>query len=321
MNPPRCRRLHRLFFAGAVSSACLMARGQTPPGPAADLPPVPAFQPHTEMFRKLLAMPAAEQEQWLAGRTPQSRQLLEAKIHEYQAMNPETREAVLRATELHEYLQYFIMAPAADRSSQLAQIPGEYRGIVSNRLQVFTILPPDLQKEVLAGKTTAEYFLGPEPAAARVSKATYSPPPMPPEPVTYLSRLPAEQRQKMFASFQHFFDLDSDDRRKTLATLPPGERGQVERTLGALERLPAEEREQGLRSLSLLAGMTDEQREAFFRNAALWRVLPPAERQTWHKLVAHLPPMPPGADGLLTPPMPPEAASRSGLSAATNPSN
>ncbi len=321
MNSPSRRRLRRLLFAAAVSSLCVMVRGQTPSSPVTNPPPMPAFQPRIELFRRVLAMPATEREQWLANRPAQSRELLEAKIREYRAMTPEAREAVLRATELHEYLQFFIRASAGDRSSQLAQIPPEFRKIVGDRLREFGILPPELQQEVLAGKTTAEYFLGPGPGAVKRARTAYPPPPMPPEPLTYLSRLPPAQREKMYASFQHFFDLGDDDRRKILATLPPAERGRVEKILQSLERLPQEQRAQGLRSISILAGMTDEQREAFFRNAALWRELPPAERQTWHKLVAHLPPLPPGAEDYPYPPMPPAPAPRAGLSAATNPAN
>jgi hypothetical protein len=313
MNFPLRRRLRRLFLPGVISGFCLLARGQTNTSPVAGPPPLPVFQPRIEMFRKVLAMPPTDREQWLANRPASSREVLQAKIQEYQAMNPEAREAVLRATELHEYLQYYIQMPVAERSPQLAQIPPQYQKIVGERLREFDILPPELQKEVLAGKTTAEYFLGSGLVVTPSNKANYPPPPIPPEPLTYLSRLSSAQRQQMYASFQHFFDLGIDDRQKILATLPAVERGQVEKTLAGLESLPKEQREQGLRSISILAGMSDDQREAFFRNAALWRELPPTERQTWHKLVAHLPPLPP--------PMPPMPVARGGLSAVTNPLN
>ena len=298
----RCGLLS-LFFSGAVSSFCLTVGGQTMPAPAAATPdaitmtaaskppPLPAFQPRIEIFRKILAMTAAQQEAWLTNRPPQVRPQLEAKIREYQAMSPGAREAVLRATELHEYLEYFIRTPVADRSSQLAQVPPEYRDIVKEKLQEFDVLPPQLQQEALTGKTTANYFLNPR--LLVVSAARRVNPPMPPEPLRYLSRLSSAQRQEMYTSFQHFFDMSGDDQQKILSTLPPAERGPVAKTLHDLESLPREQRDRGLQSITMMADMSDEQRQAFFKNAELWRQLPPAERQTWRKVVAHLPPMPP----------------------------
>jgi hypothetical protein len=304
MNSSLRRGLLSMFFWGAATGLCPTAGGQTlsaatvaTPGAitltvSTNLPPLPVFQPRTEFFRKVLAMSAAQQEAWLTNRPPQVRPQLEAKIREYQAMSPEAREAVLRATELHEYLEYFIKAPVADRAPQLAQVPLRYRATIKMKLDEFNLLPPGLQQEVLAGKTTANYFLNPRPPAFRIAHRAATPPPLPPEPLGYLSRLSPAQRQEMYASFQHFFDLDNDARRKILSTLPPVERGTVEKTLHDLENLPPEQRDRGLRSISTLAGMSDEQRQAFFENAELWRQLPPSERQTWRKVVVHLPPMP-----------------------------
>jgi hypothetical protein len=303
MNSSFGRGLRWVFFWGAASSLCLTAGGQTLPAPAvatttvaSNLPPLPVFQPRTEFFRKVLAMTAQEQEAWLTNRPPQVRPQLEAKIREYQAMSPEAREAVLRATELHEYLEYFIKAPVANRSAQVEQVPPEYRDTVKEKLREFDLLPPELQQEVLAGKTTANYFLSPRPLAVSVMRRTtppMPPPPMPPVPLSYLSRLSPDRRREMYSSFQHFFDLSGDDQQKILSTLPPEQRGPVAKTLHDLESLPREQRDRGLQSISTLAGMPDEQRQAFFKNAELWQKLPPAERQTWRKVVAHLPPMPP----------------------------
>jgi hypothetical protein len=303
----RCGLLS-LFFWGAASSLCMTVGGQTLPAPviatpgaitttlASNLPPLPVFQPRTEFFRKVLAMTAKEQEAWLTNRPPQVRPQLEAKIREYQVMSPEAREAVLRSTELHEYLEYFIKAPVANRSAQVEQVPLEYRDTVKEKLREFDLLPPELQQEVLAGKTTANYFLNPRPLAASAAHRAnppMPPPPMPPVPLSYLSRLSSDQRREMYSSFQHFFDLSGDDQQKILSTLPPAERGPVAKTLHDLESLPRAQRDRGLQSISMLAGMSDERRQAFFKNAELWQKLPPAERQTWRKVVAHLPPMPP----------------------------
>ena len=313
-----------VIFWGAGFGICLTVGGQTIPAPAvaslgaitttiaSNLPPLPVFQPRIEFFRKVLAMTAAEQEAWLTNRPPQVRAQLAAKIQEYQAMSPDARAAVLRATELHEYLEYFIKAPVSNRSTQIAQVPLQYRATVMEKLREFDLLPPELQQEVLAGKTTANYFLNPTPLAARTvhrPNPPMPPPPLPPAPLSYLSRLSADQRQEMYASFQHFFDLDNDARQKILSTLPPAERGPVAKTLRDLQQLPREQRDRGLQSISALADMSDEQRQAFFKNAELWQQLPPAERQTWRKVVVHLPP-----------PLP-DPASFEGPALVTNPPN
>lgn len=332
MKNPRWRCFLLLVVCGATPVFFPGAQAQTPAAPPAmtvtgatnNIPPLPVFQPRVEMFRKLLAMSADEQQAWLSNRPPEVRGLLAAKIQEYGTMKVEQREAVLRATELHEYLQYFLNLPEADRTAQLPQVPIEYREVVSNRVRQFALLPPELQQEVLAGKTTANYFLNPAPPmpppVRTMRPPSTPPPPLPPvSPWGYLSRLSPEERQNIYASFQHFFDLNEDDRQKILATLPPDERAQTAKTLSDLERLPREQREQGLLSLSRLAAMTDDQRQAFFKNAALWRELPPTERQTWHKLVVHLPPLPPGAEQS---PLPPSAgASHDATAVATNPAN
>jgi hypothetical protein len=314
----------RLVLAlSAACGLCVTANAQTPPATptgvitkslSTNLPPLPVFGPVTELFRKVLAMTETGREAWLTNRPSQARSGLEAKIKEYLAMKPEAREAVLYATELHEYLEYFIKAPAADRGSELAQIPLEYRATVREKVAEFGLLPPELQKEVLAGKTTAEYFLSPA-SPPRIRHPLRPPVPMPPlppprEPLKYLSRLSPGERQSIYASFEHFFDLNNDDQQKILAMLPPNQRGPVEKTLRDLDGLPKEQRDRGLQSVGILAGMTDEQRGTFFRNAELWEKLPSAERQTWRKVVAHLPP---------PPPMPPQP--HEGLSFATNPSN
>lgn len=322
--------LRRWLFWGAAFGCCLGAFGQTPPpgqtaisaNGSVNLPPMPVFQTRTGLFRKILAMPAAEQESWLTNRPAQVRPQLEAKIKEYEAMTPEARESILRATELHEYLAYFIKTAPANRSTQLAQIPAEYRAAISEKLREFDILPPELQQEVLAGKSTASYFLNPAPARAGAPHPAHPPMPMPPSPeaLQYLNRLTPGQRQKMYTSFQHFFELNSDDRHKILATLPDEQRGKIEKTLHELESLPPEQRDRGLQSISMLVGMTDEQRQAFYQNAEAWQKLPPAERQTWRKVVVHLPPLPPPPDPFAARAVP-AITSQGGFSAVTNPAN
>ena len=337
MNPPSCGGLRRWLLSCAALGCCLGAFGQTPPPPAlaggtaattasTNFPPSPLFQPKTELFRKILAMTPAEQEAWLTNRPAAVRSQLAGKIREYEAMTPDSRESVLRATELHEYLAYFVKVAPAARASQLAQVPKEYRATINMKLREFDVLPPDLQKEVLAGRSTANYFLNPAPLWAGAAHPAHPTAPMPPplpqprEALQYLNRLPPDERRKMYTSFEHFFDLNNDDRQKILATLPADERARVEKTLHDLESLPPEQRDRGLKSISMLAKMTDEQRAAFFQNAAVWEKLPPVEQQTWRKVVTHLPPLPPLPDPYAAA-VPAISSSPGGFSVLTNPAN
>jgi len=75
------------------------------------------------MFRRLLAMNTREREIYLAGRPPEKRQALHAKIQEYLAMDPDARELQLRQTELRwQLILLFNLAPDA-RAPRLAMVP------------------------------------------------------------------------------------------------------------------------------------------------------------------------------------------------------
>ena len=82
---------------------------------------LPAASP-VELFRKLLAMPPAEQKEFLAARSPDAQRRILAKLREYDSLNPDQRELQLRVTELRWYLFPLLTAPATNRSAQLAAI-------------------------------------------------------------------------------------------------------------------------------------------------------------------------------------------------------
>jgi len=284
-------------------------------------PPVPPPPSRTREFRKLLEMAPADQAQYLSNRPANVQRLLAAKIQEYASMERSERESRLWATELHEYLEYFLSNPPGDRASQLAQIPEDYRSMVSNRLTQFNLLPPPLRQEVLAQESTSNYFIGP--SLASMGASLNPPPPMPPDPLKSLGGLTSEERQEVYAGFEHYFDLPENEKQQVLALVPAAERPRVARTLAELDQMPANQREQGLHAIGTLVGMTGEQRRLFLQNAERWKSMSPAERETWLKLVSHLPPLPPSPaiNPLSLPPMPPSSLPRPPLSAATNPGN
>jgi hypothetical protein len=230
-------------------------------------------------------------------------------------MTPEARDARLHATELHEYLKYYLQNPPLDRPRQMALVPEEYRKEVWDRLNQFDILPPPLQKEALAQSSTADYFMGP------VTPPVHPPPPMPPlpgpaDPIKALSEVPEAERSQVFATVEHFFDLDDDEQQAVIRAIPLEQRGHVAKTLYQLKFLPKEERAKSLDAIQTLAAMTDEQRRVFFSSVERWKTLTDSEKATWLRVVSHLPPAP------SLPIMPPNRKLTSAsVSVATNPGN
>src|SRR5687767_12473843 len=107
---------------GQTAPAPITAAGRTVPAPP--LPPVPLD------FRQLLAMTPAEREKILATRSPQDRQLLEAKLKEYDALSPEQREARLKSLQLRLYLRPLMKMDHSNRVERLATIPEADRELI-----------------------------------------------------------------------------------------------------------------------------------------------------------------------------------------------
>ena len=303
-----------LLFVEA--SAWLRAQ---PPVAATNTASAPVLQPPLAFFRELLALTTAQREQHLAQWTPEKRARLLAKISEYEAMTPSAREESLTATELHWYLQQFLLKSSTNSGIELSQVPEPYQKMVSDRLNMWKILPPPLQQEVLAHETTRDFFLLGARTRTNFNNVPWQiiPPPLRQELVR-LDVLPPEQRQQTYAHFQSFFELTADEKKAVLNTLPAIERQQLEKTIADLNHLPPEQRNLALRSLGQLAGCTEQQRSEFFKNLGRWKQLSPDEQQLWLKLASHLPPMPP-----IPPPMPPPpspAPPIPGLSSAARPS-
>ena len=273
-------------------------------------PPFPVYRPPTEIFRDLLKMTPAQLDQRLANQQPQLRRQLEAKVQEYQAMPPADREARLHATELHDYLQYFIKNPALNRPQQLKSVPDEYRQEVTDRLMQFVILPPALRDEALSRASTADYFMGPG------APVPHAPPPAPqassPDPIKALSELPDAERAQLFSSIEDFFELDLNDQQKVIGAIPAAQRSHITRVLFQIKSQTKEQRQQTLQVIRTVASMTDQQRQLFFSSAERWKAMSESEQATWLRLVSHIPP----------PPLPPSVrpgAPLHPLSVATNP--
>jgi len=288
------------LFAGTVSDAA--SPSQLLSAPTNSLPTSPREDSPVNLFRQLLAMRPAERGFFLTNRPPEIRRRILAKVDEYEALDPDTRELRLRATELRWYLMPLLREPPANRAARLAQVPDDIRELVKDRLNEWTILPPPLQQEFLMNERTLRYF-----DSVDVSNS-------PPENVgrgpgdvgmAHRNALSETRRRQTTAGFNQFFELTPVEKQKVLGTLSDAERLQMEQTLQAFEKLPPGQREECIRAFAKFAGLNTAERAEFLKNAQRWSQMSPAERQAWRDLVANVPEWPPLPPGFITPPPPP----------------
>jgi len=276
------------FFVGARAQTAAVSSEQAAVA-------APLMKSPVELFRKLLAMNAGEREKFLADRPADKRVGLLEKIQEYEAMKPEERELSLGATEVQFYLEQFVRTAPTNRTVQLAAVPEPYRRIIGDRLTQWDILPPDLQKDVLAHEATKRYFLGAGPDTTTNEIWKILPPPLQDEVIS-LSKISPEERRQSFAAAEQFFGLSDEEKQKVLETLSGTERRQVDETLQTLQHLPKEQLDRCLKSIDRLAGLNDRDRREFAKDAGRWNGMPAEERAAWSNLVNSLPPLPPGLE-------------------------
>lgn len=278
-----------------LSTTCAGTVPDTPPpvillsSPTNGLPALPRPRSPVDLFRQLLAMTPDEREVFLTNRPPQTRARILAKIKEYEALDPNERELRLRATELRWYLLPLLQAPPDKRAARLAQVPANLRELIQSRLSQWSILPPLMQQEFLENEHALRYF-----ASVDVSNG----PPLPqlaaadPEAARW-SAMPENQRKKIAASVNQFFDLTPDEKAAALNTLSDPERGQMQRTLQAFDKLPPNQRDECIRAFAKFTGMSASEKQEFLKNAERWSQMSPADRQAWRDLVMNVPQWPP----------------------------
>jgi hypothetical protein len=240
-------------------------------------------QAPVEFFRKLLEASPTERSRMLAGRPESRKAQVLAKVREYEALNPEEREARLQATELRWYLMPLMRAARANRAPLLERVPPDLLPLVKSRLLQWDILPPPLQQEFLANDDALRYF-------AQTSRAGTT----------------NAAEEKMAEQFSRIFQVTPDERKRLLDTLSDAERAQMEKTLKTFDDMPPQQKLMCVRNYAKFAGMSEADRAEFLKNADNWSKMSADERQTWRDLVAAVPiwpPMPP-----LMPPLPPSLA-------------
>ena len=266
------------------------AIGQTIPAPAAAgrSVPAPPLPPVALDFRQLLAMTPAEREKTLAARSPQDRQLLEAKLKEYDSLSPEEREARLKSLQLRLYLRPLMKMDESNRVERLATIPEADREMITKRLKLWDQLSPELQKQFLDNEVALRILLQPE-LAVPIGSANQS---LSDQRKLQIEKaierwrlLPDGERRRIHEHFQLFFELDEEEKNKRLEDLNQDERRQIERTVRIFERLPAQKREACLAGLERFTQLSRQEREQFLKNAQLWQNLSPDQRKLCRELV------------------------------------
>ena len=326
--------LATVFAVGQIGVSQLVAQTVTYvpapqrlfPAPANLLPPpLPHAKTPVDLFRELLAMTPAERQDYLTNRPPEIRGRILDKVREYKALDPNERELRLSATELRWYLLPLLHESPTNRAARLAAIPDDLQPLVKNRLLQWDILPPPLQKEFFESERALRYF---------THVASPSSPPLPPLPpgqgwhqgppdpdLAHWDTLSEDQRQKITAQCNRFFELTPMEKKKTLNTLSDVERQQMEKALETFGKLPPAQRQQCLHAFTEFAGLSAREKQDFLKNAQHWSQMSPKERQTWRDLVTHVPEWPPLPPALMPPmpPMPPPLTQRLQPVAATNP--
>lgn len=278
----------------------------TPPTPPA---PAPSAGSPVQLFRKLLATNSAGRAAWLATRPPATRDFVEAKLREYEALTAPQRDARLHGLELRWYMRSFMPLSPADRAPRLATLPEADRTLLRQRLGRWDILPPQLKKDVLENENLLRIVVATG-ASNRMDSLAALPAAQREELLRQHERwneLPADRREQILQRFNEFFELRDAERNRVVAKLTDTERAQMEQTLSRFASLSKEEREQAMQGFKKFAGLSPAEQAAFLRTADRWKSMSERDRELWRKVVASLQsrrPAPTPPLGHVTPPAP-----------------
>ena len=266
---------------------------------AAGPPLPPTAKSPVNLFRELLMADPARRTELLAGRPPAARELIEAKLKEFESFGGEV-EVRLRVAQLQFFLSPLLRAQPDQRTALLQRAPAEDRELLEDRLKAWDSLAPELRHDILESERSLKYFIRQETADPKQLAAALerAPGPARAEIEAQFARwraLSPEERSRKTAQFQRFFGLSEAERERTLSRLPDAERRQMEHSLARFAVLPPEQREQCLRAFRKLSELSASEQAEFLSNTAKWQAMSPAERSAWRKLVQRVsgPPMPP----------------------------
>ncbi len=248
-----------------------------------------------EAFRKLLAMSQAGRDQFLTNYPAATRERIVAKLEEYQMLPPDFCDLRLRVTELRWYLLPFLKVPADQRPEKLKSLPEPYKELVKARLEEWDIWPPLLKDEVLEYQSTFSRFVGRDTAGNAVVQQQTVFDDLPEkdraaieQKLAHWQALPRDERQQLFACFEHYFELSEAEQQKTLDALSEPQRKETEKVLEPLQKQSRPQQEAYMAAFRQFAEMSPEERQNFKRNAERWQKMSPAERQAWRDLEKQL---------------------------------
>jgi hypothetical protein len=279
----------------------MAAKSAEPSATRPQPPPLPP--PPIEFFRQLLTMKPEEREKALALREPKTREIVKAKVRQFEGLPPDERENRLRTLELRWYLLPLMKASPTNRSARLQTIPAPDRQLVEKRLQDWDRLPADAQQNLLESEL-AVVFMRPERGVishAGPSMVTTQQQQRITESIKYLNGLPTEKRREVYRTFESFFELSQHERAKALDSFTEAERKQMERSLRLFDNLAPADRDLCLEGFEKFRALSEQERQEFLRSAERWQTMSANDRALWRSLVNRkaipLPPMPPGLSG------------------------
>lgn len=264
-------------------------------------PALPPRKAPAQQFRELLAASPEQRTEYLARKSPKSREVIEAKLREFEALSPEQRELRLRVAQLQYFLSPLLAVEPAARTNLLSVVPDEDLPLIQQRLRAWDALPSEARRDILESERSLSHFVRLETTdpAQLVAVVQQAPAAARPEIEAQLQRwlaLAPDERARKTAGFQRFFDLTEAERDRTLRQLSSTDRAQMEQTLASFENLPAEQRDHCVRAFRKFARMSAAERAEFLRNAQKWQTLSASERDAWRRVVQRVmdqPPLPP----------------------------
>jgi hypothetical protein len=311
----------RTVFALAAAAALIPL--SLPAQPADNATPSSTAKSPVALFRELLAMSPGQRKAAISIRPPDIQKRILEKLEEYEILPDQLRELRLRETELRWYLRPLMDEPRTNRMAVLAQVPEGLRAQIEQRLQMWDILPPQLQEQFKNDDMVASYFSQITSASPDQRENILAP--VPAERRNELEKglerwqaMSGDQRQKALAGFNQLFELTAEEKQKALDTLPDEERGEMERTLNSYAGLTLQQRAQCISAFKEFAGMSIAERQQFLKNAERWREMTPEERQKWRELVNVAPILPPPMLMPHTRPVPRRSLMTNPASVATN---
>lgn len=276
-------RITILAFVSLLASAA-PSFAQTPPTP-------PMISSPVELFRRLLATNALGREQFLAAKSSEARRVIETKLREYSAISEEQRTAKLRELDLRWYTQQLMRMKATERPAHLSKLPEPDRAAIEHRLGRFSILPPQLQRDVLTNQTALNLVAHGEPTRGAL--------PLPPQRTERL---------------MEFIELPPLAQSNALLKLTLEDRAQMQKTLSTLSTLSKEDRQEALEGFRKFAALSERERAAFLATAKQWQNMSEKDRQFWRNIVATIE----SAHNRSGPPLPPPKSDTSHLLGTNN---